>query len=512
MARIRDVWRLLPILASAAGIGAIAVGAAQAKNANCATRSNPNNATPDMVAVAKPDDAMRFHFVNSGAGLCVLVECPNANEAVVVDCGSMSKANAMTPDEVFAYLDTYLTRKDAYSLVFSHGYQDHYTMLRPYTHYNHGVPVAGQPNLRPTRVIYGGDYKDYTCRSGANALAGWPGKADLDPQVVTQANRSTSKRPRDASDDDDDMDDDDDQAPAPGAPASKKPNVGGAGPVPPPGGPGAIAATIRARELKKGLIEVMQYFEDWGELDLNASSPRQMPWFKCGGATFYVLTAPKKPDDTNPRSVVLGIKYGTFEALLPGDAEGTTEAKALANSNRLRNFGSESVAGTIDLFAAAHHGADTHDSNSLDWVRQAAARVAIFSSGAKGKSGPGKPWMKFGHPKAMIVGRFARAGAKPPDEPCDHAFVRCSTGDSDCEPQWARAEALFSTAASGTIVVDAKSDADMVMHFPRRTSPDWGEYGNDGGNLLDGHPAQCSFPAPLPPAPPPPPPPPPPPV
>jgi competence protein ComEC len=115
--------------------------------------------------------------------------------------------------------------------------------------------------------------------------------------------------------------------------------------------------------------------------------------YRVGGVTVRVLNpAPKyEVQSINDRSAVLYLTYGNFHALLPGDLEGTGEARMLNDSAELK----------CQLLKVAHHGSRNATLESLlDHVRP---RWAVISAGRKNP---------FGNPARETLLRLLRHGAR----------------------------------------------------------------------------------------------------
>ena len=110
------------------------------------------------------------------------------------------------------------------------------------------------------------------------------------------------------------------------------------------------------------------------------------PKLKCGNASVRILTV-NNGGSPNSRSLVTLLSFGNFKAIFPGDAEGSTEAAVL------QNFAAE-VQDTSVLFAA-HHGADTQQSNGTSWVSALRAQHVVYSSGTL-----------YSHPNCESVDRY----------------------------------------------------------------------------------------------------------
>jgi len=80
---------------------------------------------PDEMDVGE----LRLHFLNVGAGSCVLVECPGPDAPpMLVDCGSLTATEAdMTEDDAKAYIRGVLSQHTVEpNVVLSHADTDHY--------------------------------------------------------------------------------------------------------------------------------------------------------------------------------------------------------------------------------------------------------------------------------------------------------------------------------------------------------------------------------------------------
>jgi len=122
-------------------------------------------------------------------------------------------------------------------------------------------------------------------------------------------------------------------------------------------------------------------------------SDKRIPWpeFRCGGAavqmvTVNVIDGRSKPS-TNPRSLVIAIKYGAHTLVLAGDAVGITEQSALRNSSQLLS--------NVTFVAASHHGARSASSNSSTWVRHLNPKIVLYSAG-----------LEYGHPNTSVIARY----------------------------------------------------------------------------------------------------------
>lgn len=110
------------------------------------------------------------------------------------------------------------------------------------------------------------------------------------------------------------------------------------------------------------------------------------------GVSFRVLGPdpgwPLPGADENARSLVIEMSYGATSFLLMGDASTLSESRLDLSGQR------------YDLVKVGHHGAATSSSPGLVGITR--PRLSVISVGARNR---------FSHPSAMVVERWARAGA-----------------------------------------------------------------------------------------------------
>lgn len=96
-------------------------------------------------------DELRIHNLPTGAGTCIIVECPGENaRPLIVDCGSLSRS-VMDSDDAEEYFDLILDISGLEpNLVISHPDADHYNLLDN---------VLGDKTLN--EVWIGGEYNSY---------------------------------------------------------------------------------------------------------------------------------------------------------------------------------------------------------------------------------------------------------------------------------------------------------------------------------------------------------------
>jgi competence protein ComEC len=104
--------------------------------------------------------------------------------------------------------------------------------------------------------------------------------------------------------------------------------------------------------------------------------------------------------DLNDGCVVFKLNYGTFDALLPGDADSHVDNDLIINQTLAAD-------GTVDIFKVPHHGAKTGMNDEfINWVYptgvKAKKEVAVISVGKN----------SFGHPDASTLQRLADRGVE----------------------------------------------------------------------------------------------------
>jgi beta-lactamase superfamily II metal-dependent hydrolase len=152
----------------------------------------------------------------------------------------------------------------------------------------------------------------------------------------------------------------------------------------------------------------------------------------CGDAASFVLTVNSGRNE-NANSLMLSIDHGDFRAIFTGDAEGATEAAAMAN------FPDAGVL-VSTVVVSSHHGAKTHGSNGEAWIAATQPLIVLHSVGTQ-----------YGHPKCDVTERFQSVGSLLPAKP--HMM--------SCDGQAAHVTSLaeYSTHESGAVVIT--SDASL---------------------------------------------------
>ena len=160
----------------------------------------------------------------------------------------------------------------------------------------------------------------------------------------------------------------------------------------------------------------------------------------CGDASVYVATV-NTGFTENSKSLVLMIEYRDVVAILAGDAEGSTERRAIANYQG-------AVKATI--LSASGHGADTRESNSREWAGATAPDLTVYSAGTE-----------FRYPRCPAVARYTDHTAFTRTHP-----ARC--GESyGYRPEYPTSRAEYMTGASGTLVVTSDGRSPMTVHCGR---------------------------------------------
>ncbi len=245
---------------------------------------------------------MDVWMLDVGQGSCIVVDCPNNDRPLLIDCGSTTPSANNDEQETVDWISARLADWGAPTVVLSHGDKDHYNL----------VPRAVDPGATDG-VWLGGARSEYT----EDAFPAWA-------RDVESAGGSVS--------------------------------------------------TLPAR-----------YFGA-NDRDLH-----------CGSDVIadILIANAAAPGEKNANSIVLALSYAGVTVVLAGDAEGrTSERQALANRATLPRLDA-----TRTIIAGSHHGARTHDSNSLAWARAWSPYAVIFSQAET----------NYGHPACDVVVRYAGA-------------------------------------------------------------------------------------------------------
>ncbi len=135
---------------------------------------------------------------------------------------------------------------------------------------------------------------------------------------------------------------------------------------------------------------------------LEEATVRNVPWYAAveggrwdlDGVQVTVLHPPGRvmgeAEASNDVSVVLLVRYGSFEALLTGDAPASVERRLVR----------EGLVGHLDVLKVGHHGSSTSTDPTL--LNATHPELALISVG-KGN--------RYGHPDPDVVSRLVTSGA-----------------------------------------------------------------------------------------------------
>ncbi len=115
---------------------------------------SPLNLPSNTQADTDSDSQIEIHTLNIGAGSCHIIDCPNTNLSMVVDCGSMNPSDTdLDATEVKNYLNNVIDGE--YILVLSHADRDHVNR----------IPFALN-DMRPKSIWLGGELTSYRGKIG----------------------------------------------------------------------------------------------------------------------------------------------------------------------------------------------------------------------------------------------------------------------------------------------------------------------------------------------------------
>ncbi len=166
------------------------------------------------------------------------------------------------------------------------------------------------------------------------------------------------------------------------------------------GAPAILRSFSVGRVLDPGLPAGKEVFLD----ALDAAALAGVPWTTVGvgdslnldGVALRVLAPTARgleagAEDANAASLVMELRYGSFSALLTGDAPVAVEDEIL---NHL-------LSGDVTLLKIGHHGSST--STGLRLLQGIRPRIAVISVGRRNR---------FGHPHPTVLHRLDRAGVR----------------------------------------------------------------------------------------------------
>lgn len=130
-----------------------------------------------------------------------------------------------------------------------------------------------------------------------------------------------------------------------------------------------------------------------GQREQTVVTPEQGQIYTLGKASFQILTDTDKNygDNTNDYSLAFRLTFGDTSFLFTGDAEKAAEQDMIASGLTIQS----------DVFKAAHHGADT--ANTEDFLTAVHPTYCVISCG-EGNS--------YGHPRAGVLNQLRATGVK----------------------------------------------------------------------------------------------------
>ena len=132
--------------------------------------------------------------------------------------------------------------------------------------------------------------------------------------------------------------------------------------------------------------------EEVSELGLPWRAARRGDRMEIDGLSLTVLhpsdSVAKAPVDSNSASVVVHLRYGSFDALLTGDADKWAEARFV-----------DDLAEGVEVLKVGHHGSDTSTDRVL--LEVAKPELALIPVGRRNR---------YGHPDPAVLERLRQAG------------------------------------------------------------------------------------------------------
>ena len=130
-----------------------------------------------------------------------------------------------------------------------------------------------------------------------------------------------------------------------------------------------------------------------GQREQTVVTPKRGQVYTLGKASFQILTDTDKDygDNTNDYSLAFRLTFGNNSFLFTGDAEKAAEQDMLASGLTVQS----------DVFKAAHHGADT--ANTEEFLTAVHPTYCVISCG-EGNS--------YGHPRAGVLNQLRAMGVK----------------------------------------------------------------------------------------------------
>lgn len=200
---------------------------------------------------------------------------------------------------------------------------------------------------------------------------------------------------------------------------------------------------------KTNLREPISEKTDLTTLTTNEEKKSVTNELDCGKAEVSILAVNTKSNgkgtNGNARSLVLMLQYEKFKAIFTGDALGITEDQAR------KNFSGKDLQTTV--LTSSHHGADTNESNSEDWIDATSPAIAVYSAGKH---------LRYRHPRCTTVERL-REKLKVTDE---HKAI-CGEQNSGFR-EYAIKNAEFMTQTSGTITITTDGKSHVHVDYENR--------------------------------------------
>lgn len=162
---------------------------------------------------------------------------------------------------------------------------------------------------------------------------------------------------------------------------------------------GGLAGALNAAQADRALCSVStaegRAFESFLKyLDLQGTEieiPIAGESFSLGSAFFTVLGPTRESENMNDNSLVLHLQYGTFSALLTGDAETGEEQDLLSSAADLKS----------DLLKVGHHGSSNASSEAF--LSAVSPKIAVISCGKDNE---------YGHPAEQTLTRLKLVGSE----------------------------------------------------------------------------------------------------
>lgn len=161
-------------------------------------------------------------------------------------------------------------------------------------------------------------------------------------------------------------------------------------------------------------------------------------------------------DDKNANSLVLKIaKPDKFSILLTGDATGDTTKDI-----------KEADAKETTVMVANHHGADSEESNNVDWVTKTKPEIVIFSAAQGGYKHPKSSVIKNYHDSERLRKEAIHALSYSGDSVGDKRPTLCTYHSSPPHHSSLIRKGLFNTTDDGTFSIKFKTPPEISPEKP----------------------------------------------